>query len=391
MGCAVFAVVQKMIAKALDTRACLSNQEVVFFMPTPKMERWKYTNLAPAVKNIMAAPSPVDIAISGSKDFIKPLKTVLNEPWVKTLLERDPPGDGRHKDMGLWHLHALHQGDGYVVDVPVGKSVSEALNLRFTGHGDQFTTPRLIIRIADHAEFTLIEEHTGEGSYWNNAVAQIIVGKNAKFYHYRLQNNAQQAVYTQNTHVEIADSAIYEAFNLTNGAKLSRNQVHIDMKGSHAVCHLNGLNLLRGDQHGDSTFLVEHQAPHGESHQFMRTLLDDRAHGVFQGKVHVHQAAQKTDGYQLSNALMLSSGAIMDTKPELEIYADDVKCSHGATTGQIDEEPLFYLRSRGLSESEARRLLVRAFVDEVVDKISDKTFAEKVGQQTQDWLRQCLK
>ncbi len=130
--------------------------------------------------------------------------------------------------------------------------------------------------------------------------------------------------------------------------------------------------------------------PHGRSNQFYRTLLDGNSRGVFQGKVHVHKPAQKTDGYQLSNAILLSDSAEMDTKPELEIYADDVKCSHGATTGQLDEEPMFYLRSRGLQEKEARLLLVQAFVDEVVDKIVDDDIREQVRGKAQSWLDSVL-
>ena len=154
--------------------------------------------------------------------------------------------------------------------------------------------------------------------------------------------------------------------------------------------HLTSINLLSGMQHGDTTILIEHTAPHCRSNQFYRTILDDSARGVFQGKVHVHKIAQKTDGYQLSNAILLSEKAEMDTKPELEIYADDVRCSHGATTGQLDEEPVFYLRSRGLSEKEARELLIQAFVDEVVDKIVDEDIQASVREKTGQWLTRAL-
>lgn len=148
--------------------------------------------------------------------------------------------------------------------------------------------------------------------------------------------------------------------------------------------------MLKDKQHGDTTILIEHQAPHCNSNQFYRTLLDDGANGVFQGKVHVHQVAQKTDGYQLSNALLLSDKAEMDTKPELEIYADDVKCSHGATTGQLDEEPLFYLRSRGLSAAQARFLMIQAFLAEVIEKIGDEALEDEVNEQVAQWLQNVL-
>ena len=174
------------------------------------------------------------------------------------------------------------------------------------------------------------------------------------------------------------------------GGKLTRNEIHAEIQGTNAEVSFNGANLLGGSQTGDTTILIEHQAPHCRSNQFYRTLLDDQAKGVFQGKVHVHQIAQKTDGYQLANTILLSDKADMNTKPELEIYADDVLCSHGATCGQLDEEPIFYLRSRGLNEAQARRLLVQAFVDETVDKIGNDTLREEVGEIVETWLQSAL-
>ena len=153
-----------------------------------------------------------------------------------------------------------------------------------------------------------------------------------------------------------------------------------------AVCHINGVALMRGEQHADTTILVEHLAPHCESNQNMRVILDDRAHGVFQGKIHVHQPAQKTDGYQLSRALLLSEGAEMDTKPELEIYADDVKCSHGATTGQMDEEPLFYMQSRGIGKEEAKALLIEAFAAEVLNFVEQQPWHGLLMERVRKWL-----
>jgi Fe-S cluster assembly protein SufD len=174
------------------------------------------------------------------------------------------------------------------------------------------------------------------------------------------------------------------------GGMMSRHQIQADLEGVNGFVSFNGLNLLGGKQHGDTTILINHRAAHCNSNQFYRSLLTDEAHGVFQGKVHVFEGAQKTDGYQLSNAILLSDKAVMDTKPELEIYADDVKCSHGATTGQMNEEPLFYLRSRGLSEKEARLLLIRAFVDEVVDKIEDEKLKAQIEKDVEAWLAQAL-
>ena len=144
--------------------------------------------------------------------------------------------------------------------------------------------------------------------------------------------------------------------------------------------------MLSGKQHGDTTLLVEHKAPHCQSNQLYRTILNNEARGVFQGKIHVHQIAQKTDGYQLSNNILLTPLAEMNIKPELEIYADDVKCSHGSTTGQLDETPMFYLRSRGLNETEARKLLLEAFIGEALEKITHEQVMEMITEKATQWL-----
>jgi Fe-S cluster assembly protein SufD len=150
---------------------------------------------------------------------------------------------------------------------------------------------------------------------------------------------------------------------------------------------VSGLSLLAGKQHSDTTICVEHIAPHCKSSQFFKTVLNDQSRGVFQGKIHVHKDAQKTDGYQLSNNLLLSRLAEMDVKPELEIYADDVKCSHGTTTGELDETPLFYLMSRGISKEDARKLLLEAFLGEVLDKISHDDVRTLFDERVHLWLK----
>jgi Fe-S cluster assembly protein SufD len=184
------------------------------------------------------------------------------------------------------------------------------------------------------------------------------------------------------------EGAKYEAFTITTGAGLSRNQIHADLKGENIVCRLNGVNMLDGSEIADTTITVEHQAPNCESYQDYRSVATDKAVGTFQGKIHVHQIAQKTDGYQMAKSLLLSSQATMNTKPELEIYADDVKCSHGATAGRLDEDALFYLRARGIPENQARNLLIQAFVNEVIEGVTDKDVREQASLIVSKWLDQ---
>ena len=311
-------------------------------LPSPDEESWKYTNLPAALRRLGSAAAVP----------------------------------------GILHWDGLRE-----IIVPAGATPAQAFVLTITAPAEGMATPSLSIHLGENAQAIVIERHAGGGKFWNNMTTRIELAQGARLYHYRLQGYAAETVYTQNTEVKIARDATYDTFTLTTGAALSRNEIHAILQGPGAHCELNGANLLRGGQHGDTTITVEHQAPSCTSHQFYRSVLDDQAHGVFQGRINVLRGAQKTDGYQLSNALLLSEGAEMDVKPELEIYADDVKCSHGATTGQLDEEALFYMRSRGLDAEQARGLLIEAFVNGTLEKIVNEATREDFMQKAQSWLK----
>lgn len=353
-------------------------------LPTPKLERFKYFNLPAWLKKADLEFSEMDMVLDGYTDFVQKLSD--NPDWLQAFAEANPAGVDKYGDLMLWDSANAYFRDGIALDVPENETVDKPLNLTITGHDGSAFVGRTCLRIGAGSVFTLIEYHMGGGSYWNNSAAQIHVGKGATFRHFRMQENSQEAAYTQNTHVQVEEGGKYEAFVLTSGAGLSRNQIHVELLGEQANCYLNGINLLSGKEQGDTTITVEHQAPHCESKQNYRSVVTDQATGTFQGKVHVHQIAQKTDGYQLSNTLLLSQQATMNTKPELEIYADDVKCSHGATSGRIDDEALFYLRSRGIPEAEARALLIQAFVSEVLEEVSCDDVSEQAEHIVSRWL-----
>ncbi|MFK7839140.1 MAG: Fe-S cluster assembly protein SufD [Bdellovibrionales bacterium] len=309
-------------------------------LPTPKVEEWKFTNLPRAI------PANLDTSKEAQEQII-------------------------------------HIKRGEIRENPV--------EILFNAEDKSYDLQVIKIILEEGAEATIVERHSGQGAYWKNHQTTIEIAKNAHLHHIRIQDDAHDAVNTNFVHLKVEADSTYDSFNLNKGAKLSRHEIHAEITGKGAEISFNGANLLNGSQLGDTTILIEHQAPNCQSNQFYRTLLDDKARGVFQGKVHVHQIAQKTDGYQLSNALLLSPDAEMDTKPELEIYADDVKCSPGATTGQLDEEPLFYLRQRGLSEAQARMLLMQAFIDEAVDKIANEAIRDQVLEMSNMWLKDALK
>lgn len=332
--------------------------------PTTKDERWKYTQLSRALKGLDVSTA----TLGWGKDV--------------TLLSPKAPGAAQYKDTQLWDFNTDRTQDV--------KFVSGSEEIDVVAQSGQLLSPRIIMQVRDGQEITLIERQSGKGAYWKNQVVQIVIGKNAKLRHIRLIDEAEGGVNTAFTHVKIGRDGTYEAFSLIEGGGTVRNQIHIEVQGENAHAQAAGVNLLSGKEHADTTITIEHQAPNCTSNQTYKSVLTDSAHGVFQGKVHVHQAAQKTDAYQLSNALILSPGAEMDTKPELEIYADDVKCSHGATTGKLDEEPLFYMRSRGIPEREARTLLIESFCAQAVDAITDETLRQTLQERIAKWLKQHL-
>jgi Fe-S cluster assembly protein SufD len=214
-------------------------------------------------------------------------------------------------------------------------------------------------------------------------VTEIRVGSGATLRHYKDQNEGAKAFHTATTDVRVAEKGRYENFVLTTGAVLSRNEITVVLDGRGAVCRLDSAYLARGRQHADNTTAIIHAKPQTTSAEVYKGVLDEHARAVFQGRIVVEKDAQKADGHQLNKTILLSDRAEIDTKPELEIFADDVKCSHGAAAGELDENALFYLRARGIGQAEARRMLVEAFVGETLENISNvavrAAFERRIG------------
>jgi Fe-S cluster assembly protein SufD len=270
-------------------------------------------------------------------------------------------------------LNTMLAEDGATIEVDAGQDGGTVvlLSLGEEVHSQPVAFhPRHAIRLGAGARLALIEISVGRGEYLHNPVFEVELADSAHLTHVRLQNEAEGAFHLSTLYARVASHATYDSFSFNMGARLSRTEVHATIDGPHAAVHLNGAQLLRGNQHADFTTVVRHAAPHGVSRQTVKNVLDGHARGVFQGKIEVARGAQKTDGYQMNQALLLSGDAEIDSKPQLEIYADDVKCSHGATVGELDAEQLFYLRSRGISEDAARGILVRAFLTEAIDAVA---------------------
>ncbi len=281
-------------------------------------------------------------------------------------------GEEIAEDEPLVALNTMLAEDGAVISVPEGVDggtlVLLSLGAGEAGRAADFH-PRHRLELGAGARLALVEIALGEGVYLHNPVMEIGLGAGASLSHLRLQNESARAFHLARLHVTLAERALYDGYSLVCGARLARSEIHADIAGEGARLAVNVAQLLDGERHADITAVVRHMAPGCSSRQAVKNVITGHAQGVFQGKIAVARAAQKTDGYQMNQALLLSDEAQVNSKPELEIFADDVKCSHGATVGALDPEQLFYLRSRGVPEREARAMLVRAFLAEMLDGV----------------------
>ncbi|MBS1101859.1 Fe-S cluster assembly protein SufD [Gluconobacter sp. Dm-62] len=297
-----------------------------------------------------------EVATQGSEN-ISPLKGMFSATLNAALGEkgldlRIPAGT----DAGLLTLISLSDGD----------NVSMHLQHR--------------IVLEDGASLTLYDVNAGEGRYIANPRFDIVVGKGAKLRHVKLQRESLTGTHLAIVSANVSEKGEYDSFTLNQGSNLARHEAVVTLGAPHAIVHVNGVQIVDGQRLNDLTSMIHHAAPDGSSRQTVKTVLSDAGQGVFQGKILVDRVAQKTDGYQMNQALLLSEKAQINSKPELEIYADDVKCSHGATVGALDDEQLFYLRSRGVPEAQARDILVRAFLIDALDLVADEALRDLLGR-----------
>jgi Fe-S cluster assembly protein SufD len=247
---------------------------------------------------------------------------------------------------------------------------------------------RNVVLVEEGASLDLLESYASLGGreLQRNAVTEVEVGNRARLNHIKLQRESEAAFHLVSWLIKIDADANYKAFQFSTGGALSRSQIYAEFAGEGSSLDVSGALLMRDHQHCDTTLLVEHRVPRCTSRELFKAVLDNEARGVFQGKIIVSPGAQKTDGKQMAQGLLLSETAEFDSKPELEIFADDVACGHGSTSGQIDEDLLFYLEARGIPEREARALLIQAFVGEAIERIEDEGLREALSKTSADWL-----
>jgi len=380
--------------------------------PTRKDEDWRHTDVRAVARGAFEpAPGAAGRAHEGAGALLPtpgtladlPRRVLLNGRWEPALGEEEALGEGvevtslaralaegaldleerlgRRVD-GTGHaFEALNTAlfeDGVVVRVRAGAEPGRPLHLVFLALGGARPTavhPRVLLVLEAGARLGLVETWTGraDAPWLSNVVVEAFLGPNARLDLLEIQDQPRSALHFRTLAARLDRDASFTATCLSLGAGLARNDVHVVLDGPGAACRLDGLTLVEGEQHADHVTRIDHARPYGTSHQLYKGILDGRATTAFAGRVVVEPHAQKTDARQANHNLLLSPDAVADSKPQLEIFADDVKCAHGATVGQLDESAIFYLRSRGLGLDAARRLLIRAFAAEVPERIEDET------------------
>ena len=390
-------------------------------LPSTRLEAWKYTSLAPLAALDFAAPAadadaeadlgpdtfdavdgPSLVFVNGRLSarhsrfdalpqglrIVGLAQGLADDPaQVETLIGEAAPLNGDP----MAAFNAAFAADGCIVETEPGAQVQEPVRLHFVaapGSEPLAYHPRVIACVGAGSRFTLVECHEGPAGAlsWSNPLVDIRVGEGAALSHVKLQVEGDGTYHTALTKAVLAGEGRYESHLLALGARLARHEIHVRFDGEGGRCDLHGGYMVRGSQHVDNTTVIDHAVPHCESREVYKGVLDDSARGVFQGRIIVRQDAQKTDGHQLSRTLLLSPKAEIDTKPELEIYADDVKCSHGATAGEPEADQLFYLRSRGLNHRTALALIVEGFMGELLEDVGHEPVREALAARVADWI-----
>jgi Fe-S cluster assembly protein SufD len=390
--------------------------------PTRREEEWKYTDVASIAKRPSLAPDniPPDpsseailfawtlsqenihLMVFVNGHYSSELSSLGGVPQgvrlesLADLLDRsaDLPEsyfDPQHEHTVFAALNNALLTDGAVLNLAPGAVLEKPLYLLFiaSGHGTAIY-PRNIVIAGEGARATLIEHYFGMLDVHNftNAVSQISLGRHAELQHYKLMQEGKSAFHVAGIHAEQAAGSKFVSHSYALGGRLCRNDITSRLSGPDCICTFYGLYLLDGKQHVDHHTRIDHLAPSGTSREYYRGILDGESHGVFNGKVVVHPYAVKTDAHQSNRNLLLSQKAEVDTKPQLEIFADDVKCTHGATVGHLDDESLFYLRSRGVDAASARSLLIYGFANDIVGRIEVATLRERIEHLVLDRLQQ---
>ncbi|MEZ4461298.1 MAG: Fe-S cluster assembly protein SufD [bacterium] len=297
------------------------------------------------------------------------LTTLDKLPDVEAAAVKDVLGSIAKWDDAFALISAELQRDVLCLVVPPKAVVEAPIHLSHWATGSNTTALRTVIIAGRESQFTVVEDYRGQGEYLRLATTEVVVGPNANVKHVRVQEESTGAAHLLRSAVRLSAHSHYDSYTVSCGAQWARHDLLASHEGEGAFCRIDGLVLASGHQVSDTHSAIDNTRPHCESHQLHKSIVGGKAHSIFNGKILVQKGAQKIDAYQLNRSLLLSNTARVDTKPQLEILADDVRCSHGATIGQLDDEQLFYLRSRGFDENGARGMLTYAFAGEILEQI----------------------
>jgi Fe-S cluster assembly protein SufD len=391
-------------------------------LPHRRIEEWKFTDL----RNQLVTSYPL-LAYAPPVDVEQLQKTLATSPFADVDRARAVFSDGVFRpelsDLGvgsgveILSLAECRETAPEWVTKHLGEVMSKpdnpiaALNMAFAHHGVAICVTakqerplellflhsaeshhtvinRILIVVQDGAHADILETHIGVPgqAYLSNIVTEICIGDGAELDHVKVQMEAGEAVHLSDVNIWLGEHAKVSSFTASTGARVGRNQVFAEFGGEHSTLNVSGACMLAGKQHCDTTLEVDHAMPNCTSRELFKLVLDDTSRGIFQGKVTVRPDAQKSDGKQMAHALLLSESAEFDAKPELEIFADDVVCGHGATAGDLDEDHLYYLRARGIPEPQAKSLLVAAFIGEAFDEVANDDVRKVLATFADTWL-----
>jgi len=369
--------------------------------PTRKSESWRYLDLQPLQQKPLLPAEPNAGAQDSTRAQLAALQLPGSGPRLVLVDGRFSPELSRLGDLpnGVWFsstqnaiaerdglfreltddaahpfaaLNTAFFSDGFVLDIGAGVTLAQPLEIVHlaSGHDASYHT-RSLIHAGERSRATVLETYAGEGHYWRNDVVAVRLDTGAELTRAVLVEEAVQALHLAELDAKLGADARFSGLALLLGGATLRHEANINIAGEGAQCRLDGAFVVDRAEEVNIVTNVDHRVPHGETRELFKGVAADRAHGAFQGKIIVREHAQKVDAHQLSRNLILGGRAVIDTKPELEIYADDVKCSHGASVGELDETALFYLRSRGIPDAEARHMLVEGFLRDPVEEIAD--------------------
>lgn len=394
----------------LIRKEAISNFNKLNF-PTTHDEDWRFTNIAPLLKYNFEPATQADVKAKQIEKFkfknlkgnvlifinghFNPILSIIknsssedsgaqNEIRVGNIADEIKNNSAvidkyfgkyaNHKEQIFTALSTAFTQDGAFVFIPDNKIVEEPIQILFltsTSGKNIITQPRNLFVAGKNSQASIVERYISldDGVYFTNVVTEIVAGENSNLEHVKLQEESLKAFHISRTEIDQERASNFSSCSISLGGNIARHDINSHFNDEGSECSLNGLYLLTGNQLYDTHSLIDHAKPHCNSHEHYKGILDDDSRGVFNGKVIVKRDAQKTNAFQENKNIILSSGALVNTKPQLEIFADDVKCSHGATIGQLDEDAMFYLKSRGIGEEKAKAILIHAFASDVVRKI----------------------